>query len=485
MNPTSSPSIQNIPEDIARLIAFYALPSRPTPSRSQSPVSLSQVSSTWRNVVLSASELWSTLYISAKSIDLDVLEICQQQAVEWLRRAEGRPLSIFFHLGVGMEIRNRPHEPNEDELLGLQKFLTSLSPFIPQARRIGFEYVYIGQLLDLLPDVHWTVENLEALDIVSEFEDDLATVIHKFPPDTLFDQVVPKLRELIVKGEFMIDSLESSLALPWSMLTKVVIADSLQHITTWVDIMQSCPQMEFGEFNLLVYEDPEQYRLPNQLHTHLETLNLTISTKLVEVISLFQFTSLRNVYLRSGLRDEEDRDAFPPASHFQNFHGLRSLYLDSIDGVDMDITLLICILREGINLEELTLIHMGKDNALLFEAMSYDQSPQIIPHLGFLRIEVMPERNSKSLELQPHWRLLYDMLVSRTLGIMPIGYRQLQKLSLSEYPTDKARAPGAYFPVAQTLAQMLFPCREAGVEIILGEDSELDWIPLHIRAFEM
>jgi len=249
--------------------------------------------------------------------------------------------------------------------------------------------------------------------------------------------------------------------------------------------MLSCLQMEFGEFSVLVEEDPEQYRLPNQLHTHLETLNLTISTKLVEVISLFQFTSLRNVYLRSGLRDEEDRDAFPPASHFQNFHGLCSLYLDSIDGVDMDITLLICILREGINLEELTLIHMGKDNTLLFEAMSYDQSPQIIPHLGFLRIEVMPERNSKSLELQPHWRLLYDMLVSRTLGIMPIGYRQLQKLSLSEYPTDKARAPGAYFPVAQTLAQMLFPCREAGVEIILGEDSELDWIPLHIRAFEM
>jgi len=385
-----------------------------------------------------------------------------------------------------MEIRNRPYEPNEDELLGLQKFLTSLSPFIPQARRIGFGYVYIGQLLDLLPDIHWTVENLEALDIVSEFEDDLFTVIQNFPTHTLFDQVLPKVRQLFVKGEFMIDSLESSLALPWSMLTRVVIADSFQPIRSWVDIIQSCPQMEFGEFSVFIYEDLEEYRLPNQLHNHLETLNLTVS-KLVGVISLFQFTSLRNLYLRNDLRDKDEGDVFPPASHFQNFHGLRSLYLDSIKDfdIDIDITLLICILREGRNLEELTLIYLGEDNKLLFEAMSYNQFPQILPHLGFLRIEVVPELDSKSLELQPHWGSLYDTLVSRTLGTMPIGYRRLRKLSLSECPSDKAREPGAYFPVAQTLAQMLSPCREAGVEIILGEDSELDWIPLHISAFEM
>ena len=45
----------------------------------------------------------------------------------------------------------------------------------------------------------------------------------------------------------------------------------------------------------------------------------------------------------------------------------------------------------------------------------------------------------------------------------------------------------AHFPVAETLAQMLTesPCCEAGVEIILGERSELDWIPMHISAFEM
>ena len=69
---------------------------------------------------------------------------------------------------------------------------------------------------------------------------------------------------------------------------------------------------------------------------------------------------------------------------------------------------------------------------------------------------------------------------------MPIGYRQLRKLSLSEFVTDKAQhMAGAYSPVARTLAKILSPGREAGVEVILGEESELDWIPLRISAFEM
>ena len=135
MNPRSTQSIQNIPEDVARLIAFYALPSRPTLSRSQSPVSLSQVSSTWRNVVLAASELWSTLYIFVKPVDSDTLDICQRQAIEWLMRAEGRPLSIFFRFGVDDSLR---FEPDRDELLGIHNFLIGLYPFIPQARRLGF-----------------------------------------------------------------------------------------------------------------------------------------------------------------------------------------------------------------------------------------------------------------------------------------------------------------------------------------------------------
>jgi len=251
---------------------------------------------------------------------------------------------------------------------------------------------------------------------------------------------------------------------------------------TWVNIIRSCPQMEFGELNILCVddEDLEQYRSANQRHTQLKNLNLKMSIKLVEFISLFQFTSLRNLYLKSDLCEA---GVFPPASYFQNFHGLRSLYIDF--SKDIDIPLLIHILQEGRNIEELTLIYMGEEKKLLFEAMSYDKSPRMLAHLVFLRIEVVPEMDSKSQELQPHWRSLHNMLVSRTLGTIPIGYRQLRKISLSESSTTNVRHPGAYFPVAQTLAQMLSPCREAGVEILLGERSELDWIPMHISAFEM
>jgi len=77
------------------------------------------------------------------------------------------------------------------------------------------------------------------------------------------------------------------------------------------------------------------------------------------------------------------------------------------------------------------------------------------------------------------------MLVSRTIGPMPSGYDQLQKFSLSEHSTTKARHPGVYFPVVHTLTQMLSPCRDAGVDMIFSERSELDWIPMHIGAFEM
>ena len=478
MNPRSTQSIQNIPEDVARLIAFYALPSRPTPSRSQSPLSLSQVSSAWRNVVLAASELWSTLFIFVKPVNSDTLDIFQRQAIEWLMRAEGRPLSIFFRFGVDANLR---FEPDRDELLGIHNFLIGLYPFIPQARRLGFGYAHINQLLGLLSKVPWSVVNLEALDIVSAFGDEEVIPFHRFTAAPIFNHV-PKLRQLVVKGQCMLDSVESALALPWSRLTKVAFADSCLPIMTWVNIIRFCPQMEFGELNILCVddEDLEQYRSANQRHTQLKTLNLKMTIKLVEFISLFQFTSLRNLYLKSDLCEA---GVFPPASYFQNFHGLRSLYIDF--SKDIDITLLIHILREGRNIEELTLIHMDKKKNLLFEAMSYDKSPRILPHLGFLRIEVVPEADSELQELQPHWRSLYNMLISRTIGTMPSGYDQLQKLSLSEHSTTKVRHPGVYFPVVHTLTQMLSPCREAGVEILLGECSELDWIPMHISAFEM
>jgi len=476
MKSRSSQFIQNIPDDIARLIAFYALPSKPSPNRSQSPVSLSQVSSAWRNVILSSSELWSTLLITAEG--LDALEICQQQATVWLGRAECRPLTIFFHFDA---------DDREDDLSELQNFLSSLSPFVPRARRIGLWYTYIHKLLALLPSVSWTLDNLEAFDLVCDFGDGPADDFIDESEDLPIVRVLehaPNLRQLGIEGEFMGTALESELVLPWSRLTKVTVTYDLS-VASWVTIMRSCPQMEFGDFDIGEgYQDGlERFRSPNQVHTRLESLNLKIPDRVVEVTSIFHFTNLRNLYLKSNLQNAED--GIPAASKFRNFHGLHSLYIDTSS--HLHLPSLKQILREGSNIEELTLIYIRKGQESLFKAMSYSASPPMLPHLSFLRIDLYPEARVKQLE--PHWNMLHEMLMSRSVGIMPEGCHQLRKISMSTSPIATSLYTGAffgpYYPVVGHLTQMLFPCHEAGVEIISNEDSEMDWKPVRIGVFEL
>ena len=86
--------IRRVPFDILAVIARHAQPKYPQARRFEHPLSLCQVSSSWRNALLSTSDLWSTLYLTIN--DPEHLKRRFKRADHWFKRAKDRPLSLFI-----------------------------------------------------------------------------------------------------------------------------------------------------------------------------------------------------------------------------------------------------------------------------------------------------------------------------------------------------------------------------------------------------
>ncbi|KAJ3502304.1 hypothetical protein NLJ89_g8950 [Agrocybe chaxingu] len=150
--------IRRVPPDILREIARHALPLHPYPSLTESPLSLSHVSSAWRKAVLSSAVLWDILVLYFKEADSRSFKRADRMAKEWFSRAKARHLTLFVKADFDSE--DDPSAPRT-----FRRFLSNLSA---RVHHVAFCASRVDDLLSTLIDGTLSWPNLKTLEFIEK-----------------------------------------------------------------------------------------------------------------------------------------------------------------------------------------------------------------------------------------------------------------------------------------------------------------------------
>jgi len=366
--------IRRVPFDILAVIPRHAQPKYPQARRFEHPLSLCQVSSSWRNALLSTSDLWSTLYLTIN--DPEHLKRRFKRADHWFKRAKDRPLSLFIFFDFDLRPASIP---------ALAAFLSQITPLMSRVRRLGLGSQIIHDLIPHMIDTKWDCRLLETLDFLNPYGAEYVNMT--LPSDSLpaLDIFVhaSKLQRALLEKEF-ITTPGADRILPWSRLTSVTLTEHLSTIQ-WVRVMELCPRMQIGDFTLRSCEqsDVDLFGTYRRAHFDLKDLRLHVlhsRTSPIDVLSIFEMPCLQNLEL-TQTGGVNKRPIKPILKVFETLH---SLVVDH----NFDAQYLVDVLNTTVDLRVLVFTKLEDNYFSVFEAMTYNDSKNILPRLSLLRIHI-------------------------------------------------------------------------------------------------
>ena len=116
--------MQRLPSELINEIFSLTLPGIPSFKPAESPLLLTTVCSTWRELAISQSSLWDTIYLPSPNqgiLSSGFIQLCHL----WLKRSGNRSLSIDFHLSSDYQ----PLDITEAHQVAVHKVVKLLVPY--------------------------------------------------------------------------------------------------------------------------------------------------------------------------------------------------------------------------------------------------------------------------------------------------------------------------------------------------------------------
>jgi len=314
--------VRSLPVEIIQEIAIHCLPEHPSGSRRNVPVSMSQVSSAWRNAVISQPKLWSVLSIEVEYSAS--LVRCASAINAWFPRAKGRPLSLYLFvdsIGGPMD--------DDDIAIGMidyAEFFVSIYPWLQRVSHLALGSMWMTDIIDLLGNTY--LPHLKRLTLLKASEEDIDSPDHD-TIETLLESC-PTLLELTVDHSFLSHNWYRCLAVcdtltKLSMREFVCVLDAIQ-------ILSSCPMLEVCQLHLVSDWGDGMPAVSHHRKTHLlRKLRLEMSFPDVHAMDLlqhFSFPNLRSLKAHHDLLSHTNNDSSISSRgvyHPDGFPALRKL----------------------------------------------------------------------------------------------------------------------------------------------------------------
>ncbi|KAJ3517094.1 hypothetical protein NLJ89_g717 [Agrocybe chaxingu] len=317
---------RRIPEDVLHEIALFSLPSQPTVTVKQAPLSLSRVCSVWRNVVLSSSKMWACLYVIIRKPAQ--LKVALLRIREWSKHAVNHPLDLFLHIAFDTT-------KHRSDFFAFMRSVSSISPM----RRLGLATPRSDSYF--LND--FKLPRIESFVIKRSFRSfsSFASDAHK----TLATHLT--FHELAIGRYISISDLMTQC--PWSQLTSLVILQPLS-LDQFQQILKRCLQLRNGVFHLLCdirNEERDVIAVDGKPFVHATLQDLFIDAGWVQhpshqyagapatktslvapsVLQLYRFPAMKTLTIRSNDDVGYEYHAFDGPLVFEQFEALQELTL--------------------------------------------------------------------------------------------------------------------------------------------------------------
>ncbi|KAL0947423.1 hypothetical protein HGRIS_013535 [Hohenbuehelia grisea] len=288
--------INNIPVEVMQEIFTRCLPSDRyiKPNAYDTPMALMQVSSAWRNVAISTSKLWSSLYIMVSNDNH--VKSAQLMRV-WLERSKQRPISLFLCA-------------SNASLANLSEVYAMVVSNIHRMKHLRLSLPFFDRtpLIKLLNSGAPFLEELEVRlsRNVRQRRNHFHPAGERIPEFTLTASSAPRLRSLIWQNNTQ--SFLTPCRFDFSTITELTMHDTLSS-EQCVAILKGCPALR--TCRLSCYSMPGDL-LPTEqpiVHSALKHLSITMSTEggpLFNRLTLPALEILRLTDVISAIDDEFD-----------------------------------------------------------------------------------------------------------------------------------------------------------------------------------
>ncbi|KAJ3514508.1 hypothetical protein NLJ89_g2334 [Agrocybe chaxingu] len=250
---------RRIPPDVLE-IALHSLPFQPRIALNEAPLSLCQVSSTWRAVMLSSTTMWRELYFSIK--DPKEFGRASIRIQEWFKRAGTRPPSFYLHIPFII------NKFRTDFLL----FMRSIFDSISSSARLALATPDPETCIPYFKD-HFHFRRLESLVLKHVETTELPVPYGKGKNKNMKKKDFgTTFCELIVDQEIEILGPSFKRFFPWSQLSTLSIGHPID-LHQFAQILSTCPRLRQGTF-CVVSDMPEEGEVEGFHHPVLEELSL-------------------------------------------------------------------------------------------------------------------------------------------------------------------------------------------------------------------
>jgi len=449
--------LRRVPTDILLEIARHAQPMYPQATRMQAPMSLAQVSSTWRAAILSCSDFWNVLYLQVRK-PMQLNRALEQTNV-WFGRAKARPLSLFVHFDFEVESTRSP----------LVTYFKSLTHHTTRIHHLGLGCSEIIDLFPHLQETNTTYPNLKSLDLVCTsqaiFAEATGNILTKLD---VFNE--SPLENVVIRSD-LIACAGVDKILPWTRLTHV-------SVTAWIsaeqviEILKMSPKLNTGDFSIIDDDICLFVRPPDLavVHKNIEYLRLDFFIKELcplQFLSILRLPSLKNLVISRNNEGDDDPYVTHRAQHFLDFKTLRCLSFDCIfiEPGSPTADSLIDVLYHTAVLEELILTRVQIVYlAGVLAAMSFTGSSDLLTLLTTLRVGLHTTFGTSEFTDQDVTPLV-QMVESRSLPGLPGGCKSLERICISD---SNCIVRSDDSPRIQALQELLRPCVAVGLLLEVG-----------------
>ena len=409
-------AVDRLPVEILSYIFLLCLPIKtsgfPTlASPKEAPLSICHVSSSWRQVALQTSALWTSLVMKVSPEDsLLVPERYSQVTSFWFSQAGNRLIDLGVTCG--------------DPIAGDGRFSANFMILLVQPREERIRSLYLsledfGDLCDFLqyqdeedtvsPHI-WNFPNLEYLTLGFSFYFPEHTVLSVF-------QSMPKLH--IVTINDVTFSTELEIHLPWAQLTSLTIHTISE--TLFRILHTKCPALETGCFTIDDMNFDAELPTIDVTLTRLTTFAIHFSIPSDPTIFHgIQYPALDNLTL--NLPHHTNNPFWIEPEHlFRQLAPITTLSLGGHNTSDM-----ISILRETKNVTTFT-VEFENEHEDVLRAMTLggEDEEDLLPKLSVLRVQVCFRHCCGSFAVAA----FVEMVASRSFSCAaPLGVAPLQEV---------------------------------------------------------
>ena len=407
-------SINRLPPEILEEIFFHCVPPFQSPSYKTAPLVLCLVCSSWYDIGLQSSRLWSNVTIDIMDLVSRIPTAPKENpifpTIEFLRRSRDYPLSIQLTVSAPSMFDHPEWQPQSDFILG---------QIHGRIRELRLSSSWLSKNL-CMADPNIQLPQLASLSVMSSGKsfDFLPIPLTVFADSTL-------LKRLDYAACLDLDT-ALNLDIPWAQLTHITLADV--DFDSWSYIFPCCINMQSGTF--VISGSSSRSPQPRTKITFTSLTYLAIknmqSSHTPLILEGFSFPNLQELML------EWDRSPGFDMSFLSTVHHLEKLTISS-HVFHLSYVLSVLSLTPFVSHFYLS---SDIDHNELFDALTYHayQQRPLLPHLRLLEVGV-PYWNSMYIE-EAALDSLRKMLNSRRWIYPNSKVRQLEILRMKHVPLE-------------------------------------------------